>query len=516
MRQLLVSDYGALPEALAAPVGDPLWAVYQQLAMGELRGESAGTMVRAEVTTESVPLPRGHDLPRVVTEESTAQLDVITRTTVLAEVGLRVLAWVRDNRGVAALPPLRTAHPLFAPDRDDALHASLLARASIDPIHLRDDLAATGLDAALLAVVEDELAASLPGENGLWRDEALHVGGPVDDGSGVVLQVRELEDGPLGWWHLELDTIPTAAATSTTQITLPLPLSFAGAPSRRYWAMEDRQVHMGGVVSQSDALEPLIAAEFVMLYGDDWHVVPVTAQRGSLVRVASVVVTDTFGEVRDLPSATRRDIEAGRPPWALWHPDGERALGDPGWLTATEGPWLALLPAQPGHDGPVLERVALYPDEAANLAWAREDLTPRWNPGETDRPDTIPTIPVDQQQEMWTWTLASRVPSDQFPLLPESRSVGTGEAPQIDLVLGSLAGATSTPSGQLLTGLAGARVPEESVRAPGVVVERRWRRTRLPDGSVQVWTRRGARIRAPGSSATVVFDAVKRAEVADE
>ncbi len=516
MRQLLVDDTGDLTSSIQAPVADPLWTIWQQYSMGELRGESVGSVVRAEVETETVPIPLGSKLIEHVFAERRDQLDSLTKARLLAEIGLSVLSWMRARDPSTDLAAIRTDHPLVVPDAEDDLTASLLARASIDPLSLLAAAQADGTDTDLISLIEDLVEDNLPGEDSsLWVDTSFYVNGEVTDGVSTTIGIQELDEGPLGWWHLELLSLPGASTRTTTE-TLPLGLSFAGMPARRYWAMEDAQVHFGGVESESDALSALIVAEFAMVYGDDWHVIPMRVERGNLLRIISVVVTDSFGETCTIHAAQRCDVEVGRLGWTLWHLDGEVPVGDSSWSTKTTGPWLALLPQQLGHDGGTLERVSLFPDESANIAWAREEELPRWLQDSVDSTSAQTTRPVDTQSETLVWTLMNEVPSGQFPMLPRSRVVGTGEPAQIDLVVGRVTGSTDSPQSQLITELYAEPVPEESVRSPGVLVERRWHRTRETDGTAVMYTRRGGRVRGPAEIHTVTFDAVEPGEVTDE
>ena len=69
--------------------------------------------------------------------------------------------------------------------------------------------------------------------------------------------------------------------------------------------MEDARIDYGLVPVGPTDLAQLLMIEYASSYGNDWFVVPFTLPVGSLTRVDSLVVTDTFG-VRIAVAADRR------------------------------------------------------------------------------------------------------------------------------------------------------------------------------------------------------------------
>ena len=163
---------------------------------------------------------------------------------------------------------------------------------------------------------------------------------------------------------------PTAASTGTRSpppatappghggppvTVIPAPVTYPGMPAPRLWEFEDANVSFGDVQAHPEDLGRLLLTEFALVYGGDWLLVPVEVPVGSLVRVRSLLVHDTFGQrVRIAPAP-------GDDGWRMFRlsPDG-----DPGLLVPP-----ALVVGLHGRD---LEEVLLLRDEAANLAWAVE------------------------------------------------------------------------------------------------------------------------------------------------
>ena len=118
----------------------------------------------------------------------------------------------------------------------------------------------------------------------------------------------------------------------SSKTTVPAPVTFPGAPAPRFWEMEDARIDYGLVPVGPTDLAQLLMIEYASSYGNDWFVVPLTLPVGSVTRVDSLVVTDTFG-VR-----------------SLLRPIGDPAL-PAGELLACGSPRCRTAPAQRGAEG---------------------------------------------------------------------------------------------------------------------------------------------------------------------
>src|SRR5215212_1197091 len=98
-----------------------------------------------------------------------------------------------------------------------------------------------------------------------------------------------------------------------TRTLIPAPVSFRGMPAARFWEFEDAQVDFGSVEAGPTDLARMLLVEFALDYGNDWFVIPVEVEVGSLYRTRSLVITDTFG-VRTL---IKPSSESGEP-HSLW------------------------------------------------------------------------------------------------------------------------------------------------------------------------------------------------------
>ena len=98
-----------------------------------------------------------------------------------------------------------------------------------------------------------------------------------------------------------------------TRTVIPAPVSFRGMPATRFWEFEDAQVDFGSVDAGPTDLARMLLVEFALAYGNDWFVIPIELEVGSLYRTRSLVITDTFG-VRTL---IKPSSELG-PPHSTW------------------------------------------------------------------------------------------------------------------------------------------------------------------------------------------------------
>src|SRR5699024_10550074 len=99
--------------------------------------------------------------------------------------------------------------------------------------------------------------------------------------------------------------------------TLPVPADYAGKPADRFWAFEDAAVHFGALDAGPTDLARLLLIEFALVYGNDWFVVPARLPVGSLFRMTSFTVQDTFGVVTEVGRS-----QDGDPRWSLFELGG--------------------------------------------------------------------------------------------------------------------------------------------------------------------------------------------------
>ncbi|MFH8452895.1 hypothetical protein ACH4CD_27095 [Streptomyces fungicidicus] len=365
---------------------------------------------------------------------------------------------------------------------------------------------------------------SVPGLEGpAWQPDRLEyrfaVAAAPTDREEVVLSAAEYDGDRLDWYHLDHDPGRTLyaepAAERVVRTVVPTPVGYPGMPSTRFWELEDGDVNLGAVGAGTADLARMVLLEYGTVYANDHFLVPLDLPLGSVTRIRSLVVTDTFGVQTLVPAAP------GGRGWSLFRPStrtGEASDADLLVLPPTNGSTL--------HSDPV-EEVRLLRDELANLGWAVE----RTVTGATGRPVsrersaavapepaprvTGPGVPADR------YTLASPVPEHWVPLVPRPAD---GRPDRILLHRTPLqrAGADGTPSpvtghSRLLDWrpdpehpdqLVELAIPEEEVGRSGVRLVRQWQLARWHDGSVHLWLGRSKHLGGGGAASGLRFDTV--------
>jgi hypothetical protein len=538
----------SLETGLEARIHDPLWLLARQRQLGELTADAdLGSAVVATVSAQVAPLsgyrPGAPDgAATAAYDPNAAPLEALVEAEPVraqptarlrARAGLHFLRLLATHGVGGYADAYRRQYALAAADASDADSRRFLAVVSgraPDGARLYADLApalrpagkgAAGLPAEppvdprdtadVLRAAEDWLAwfdalFLEPGAGGTaWIDERLEYAFGLD-ASGVTLEADELTDGRLDWHAFSSNGTASASgadgqATAVGPLTLvPSPVTYPGMPAQRFWEFEDAVVDFGGVEAQPEDLGRMLRAEFALVFGGDWLMVPVEAPLGALVRIVSLDVRDTFGRVLRIGPTSALEGSLGG--WRMFTLSG---TGDDGLLLPP-----VLAAKLRGRD---LEEVLLLRDETANLAWAVE----RRIEGENGAPVERAQVSAEadgaangdarpEPSGTLAYRLATSVPEHWLPLLPQRTQL---QDPSVGLRLGALErtlpdGTTEPvrPLGQLLQPLTGDVVlHEEEVPREGARVTRAYQLARWVDGSTFLWlARRKAIGRGEGSS----------------
>ncbi len=366
--------------------------------------------------------------------------------------------------------------------------------------------------------------------------------------SETVFDAEQYYHGRLDWYNLDLDRsrrtlgmVSGAAAdpqASAVQSLIPVPIAYDGMPNTRWWAFEDRRVNFGAVTPATTDLGKLMFLEFGLVYANDWFMIPLTLDAGSLVRVRGMAVTNVFGERFWIAAAGAGADDA----WQRWSMFTLSVKGNtPGQQADTS---LLLLPTVPKiQEGRALEEVMLVRDEVANMVWGVERTiclaTGRAKPGSEAAAETLayhrrlldewlqtnttpstaaaPAAPIiykvmNTVPENWIPFISVHVPGDvratqlQRAAMPrlldgDPDPIPVKVRPRTMLFRDGL---DATPRSAYF-------LHEEEVPRAGAVVSQAYQRTRWTDGRVIVWL--GARKqtgRGEGSSG-LAFDRIVNA-----
>lgn len=519
--------------AVGVPVADPLWMLARQWQMGEFQAQDMGSPIAVKVETAQtlmdevawqgrspIPLdPTRQPLEPLVFEEA-------TDTTREQPYGDRALRQGRDlmrrvrqsarSKDLQAallqhfpLPALEgTALPAAEQRRlavyrgklPDSVRLALFVEELFpnDLVVLFDDMQlAPDLRAPLGEILSDWfLANPRPAhrETSAWDDAAQSYAFEVSarnlPGSDTVkLAATSHRGGPLDWYDFDITSgalgqFPPPADARTEHFAMPMPVDVPGMPSPRFWEVEPDGVEYGLLDPAPEDLGRLIVQEAALSYGNDWHLVPLPMPVGTLYRVISVTVQDTFG------TRTTRSPYGAADLFSLFSPSGQKP---------PDGSFGMVFPALPPHLRSALrESVSFHPDEGANLAWGIEAVAPDPNTGRPhDRP-SVPVTPTPDQRAAYlastdaekAYQLATPVPAHWVPLLPqipEDPLNDPGRMLTVGRLLNSETGHVGQPLGQILTDPNGVSLRQEEVPTQGASVTRRGYRARWHGGTTVGW-----------------------------
>jgi len=313
-------------------------------------------------------------------------------------------------------------------------------------------------------------------------------------------------DGPIDWSAFDVDaqtSLTTSAdlsSSSLVEVTIPAPVNFPGSPAPRFWEMEDARVAYGLVPVGPTDLAHLMLIEYASTYGNDWFVVPLTLPVGSVTRVDSLVVTDTFG-VRSL---VRPIGDPALPPayFSLWQSAYKNPPSSAASKVVANRFFLPPTLSRTMDSGP-LEEVLFMRDEMANLAWAIERTveSPIEQPAQRyEAPDAVPPDSTSDlaSTELPRYLLSSQVPPNWIPLLPVQLQNPLQPANTPGQILSRLKrGAVLQPdgskkvhaaTGEVLLSVADRLFYDEEVPREGARITRQRRMARWTDGSTWLWT----------------------------
>jgi hypothetical protein len=388
-----------------ARLHDPLWLLARQWQLGELTGADAGSAIlartRADIARiDAIRGPGGDWAP--------FDPDTTPLTVALApapdEPSARPPLYRRARAGRHLLRLLAAAG---LPDRDLFLTKFPLTvtdaeRTTLDGADLRflATMAGRAPDgdtaAATLGPLLPTATSQLPGDFGVpadrvgavsdvcrawlaWRAAFEHTSpspawqpdqlayrfdARAAAASGdVVLTAEHLRGSAIR--ACDVDASPGDAAqrepVSIVSTSLPARARYRGMPARRYWELEDAAVHWPSIDAGPGDVARILFVEFGLAFGEHWLSVPLPVPAGSVSRVASLVVTDTFGRRTLVGAAADLDAASASSAWCFLE------LSRAGELA---GPLVFVPPAAAGALGPDREVVDFARDDVSDVLWA--------------------------------------------------------------------------------------------------------------------------------------------------
>jgi hypothetical protein len=520
--------------SLRVEIRDPLWFLTRQWQFGEFEGEDAGSPIDARIAYETAPLDGYRPGDDILPYDNAIPLDVRVEHEVVpfdlmlhmqaARVFDRLLAdrgraarlhdyvglFVLDFDSGIAGAETPESRALFEAGKSFLFDAAQLIAAVRDGSHAARIAGFPGLtgpessqlvEAGQLLVGWYERTYAHSGEPPAWRPDRLdyHFASTAT-GEGVTLTADDHRGGTLDWYAFDVGGAAAAATRAPTVAALsflPTTVRFAGMPSARYWEMEDGKTDFGRLDVNTTDLARLLLAEYMLLFSNDWCVVPLELAVGSVTRIQGLLVADVFGEqtlVR--PADLGRDSDWQR--WSMYRLSGDDAASAS----------LLLPPALTfSMRAPPVEQVRFLRDEMANMVWAVENRIAS-KLGEPLNPELGASAPAapEPTAAVARFRLGESVPANWRPFVPAHLP---GSARSIRLQRARLPDQPALPLGTVLHVPAPYFVAEEEVPRAGRLVTRAFRRARWTDGTTFLWIGREAPVGRGEGSSGLVFDRIE-------
>jgi hypothetical protein len=504
---------------LQARIHDPLWLLGRQWQFNEFKAEDSGSPVATRVEADVMQLTRSfmgalpangvaagqpyH--PDTVPLETMVERELPTADLRFSiDAGrhfLRLLeAQAAGSYGLAYIReyPLRMIEGL---DPESARFAASMAGRTIDGMRLyavlRDALR-SGSGPALpakppVAAVDQErvlaaarnwlewvesLVSAPAGESASWLSNRMEYAFAVSAASPqgeIVLEAPDYREGSLDWFSFgvrqpgSLGSGPgEARQVRLSRSTIPAPATYPGMPAERWWELEDSQIDFGRIQTLPGDLTSLVMLQFAVTYGNDWFVIPLDLEVGSLMRIRAVTVTDSFGVVTPVPAFSHTGA-ADR--WRMFTLSNSELF----FLPPSLGPSL---------NGAPVEEVFLARDEMANLAWAIEKRVQDAAGKTIDLTYAIEAPP--ETVGIPSYRSARIVPDNWIPLVPVQDAKG-----RLRLRRGALVSPDNAvpplPKGRLLGVPGPFYIEDEDIPRSGARVARHYQYARWIDGKTHLW-----------------------------
>ena len=562
--------------ALKAEVRDPLWMITRQWQFGEFLAEDAGSPVSAKVAWKSDPLtelhaPGGAEIPydpELPLEAMVEALPVpLTLAGRLHNADLRLTLGRRwrqllDANGHGSLfNTFRGEYTFAAPDPDVESDFPITAHAgawqtiaaaagrAMDGGALLLHLIDGGLASDAMNLVDpqktqiDNLgtefvtwAQSLfydPGEElRAWLPRNLEYATRLSAPKGeekAAIAAPEYRGGRLDWFSFDAvpprdSDEPGVAHTPEVTSFFPATIQFEGMPNTRHWTFEEGAVNFGNIDVDTTDIAKLLLIEFGLIYANDWFLLPIDLQAGSLTSIEGLAVTNVFGERFWITPA----VTAAGPvqSWNMFKLTNKGAADDRLFIPATTPATLESAPVE----------TAMYiRDEISNMVWGIESVV-QLPDGSSRRGREValelhakhqaavpapPDLPPANDAKI-RYVLMTSVAEHWIPFVPvhienDNREIQLQRAAMPRLLEGA-EGITPDkipPRTRIVReGLdLGTPQPyfiaEEEVERAGTIIETRWQRCRWRNGQVITWLGHHRTTGRGEGSAGLAFDVVR-------
>jgi len=288
-----------------------------------------------------------------------------------------------------------------------------------------------------------------------WNEEKLGYDVAMGESKNLY-EAENYHTGKLSWYSFDAADKVTNRSDKEEKFLsyLPAPADFPSAPNRQLWAFEDHRVQFGQMDNDDfSLLANAVVMQYTTMYGNDWMVVPLETETGTILDVEGIIIHDTFGErIYIDQSAEEADIEERKAQcekkgikkdadkdnyvngiaftdrWSLFGTVMANAY-DKKNFTSQEG--LLFPPSLPRcEESEPMEEVQFLRDEMANMLWGVETIISDGCDGTIVGKKLSDTVlaTVDEQkgdieenneEYEYSFLVQNRVPINWIPFIPQ-------------------------------------------------------------------------------------------------
>lgn len=349
----------------------------------------------------------------------------------------------------------------------------------------------------------------------------------IEEGKQHALVAEEYLGRDMDWYHFDVKkkaklVQEMPAPVSKLVENIPTQVNYIGMPKTRWWEMEESIVNYGNIKTTKDNPTRLLFAQFNLVYGNDWFILPLAVETGTLTNVEEIIVTDNFGfrtKIKPTPKAKE----------GLWNffnfENVDKSVIDKNWFYFPNTNSVTL-------NGEPIESVHFLRDEMANIVWAIEDKIPDFlgkgvsgrevantiqhyllNLAESTQANKLGNVAEVQYQ------IAASIPENWIPFIPipikeesnPTRQIRLQRAAMPRIVEGYKTVRVPPKTALLYKGLESKEkkplfIYEEEIPRAGIIVNGRWKRTRWLNGKTIVWFAREKTIGKGEGNSQLKFD----------
>jgi len=351
-------------------------------------------------------------------------------------------------------------------------------------------------------------------EKAAWHPNHLEYQHAVSAANGdkpIVLDSSEYHGGRLDWYsgdqakstakyQKELtENLDQNSVTHEMDEVFPAEAEFVGMPHNRWWEFEDGKMNFGKIEPKKSDLSKILFSEFGLLFANDWSIMPLNMDFGSIVEINEIIIKDTFGQYTI--SKHYKEDKANKH-WSFLQTHDLKQK-----LDKQDSRYLYLPPVV--HDlmsSEALEKINFVRDEMANMVWGIETIIPDGLGNGTDGYHMsrqvreyynklgIPVDPQFENEAKIKYSLVTEAPENWIPFIPVklsqaglSREIQLQRASMPRIIDGLDPMRIEPRTSLLLKEASPYHVFEEEISKSGTFVSLHWQRTRMANGKTVVW-----------------------------